>query len=87
MHQAGCGDAVLHYNYELGYGLWGEESIKAKKREQLALLHLPSNPHAPPEGGDKTDAKQGSLRFSGEEPSWEFLKAFYLEKGEETFGE
>lgn len=53
MHQAGCGDAVLHYNYELGYGYEGRNPSKQRKRERLALLHLPTNPHAPPKGQTK----------------------------------
>lgn len=72
MHQAGCGDAVLHYNYELGYVLWGEESIKAKKKR-------PASPSLPPnqlictsERRDKTNPKQGSLCFYEESQVGDF---------------
>lgn len=89
MHQAGCRDAVLHYNYELGYGLWGEESIKAKKKRAVSPSSPPTTPHKPPKWGHKTNPKQGSLCFYEGKPRCWFLKAFYFKRegGKETFGE
>lgn len=81
MHQAGCGDAVLHYNYELGYGLWGEESIKAKKKRAVSPPSPPSQPSYTSWRRDDTNAKQASPHFYEEKPSWEFLKVFYLGGG------
>lgn len=67
----------------------GRNPSKQRKREQPALLHLPTTPHKPPKGWHTTDPKQGSLRFYEGKPSWGFLKAFYFKRGgkKETFGE
>lgn len=73
MHQAGCADAVLHYNYEPATVYEGRDPSKRRKREQPARLQLPAHPHAPLQGG--TDAGPHD-----ESPSWEFLEAFSLEE-------
>lgn len=89
MHQASCRDAVLHYNYELGYSLWGEESIKAKQKRAASPSLLPNQHTRISEKRDKTNPKQHSLRFSEESQLrgrgvW---KHFTLKEKKKTFGE
>ena len=78
MHQAGCRDAVLHYNYELGYGLWGEESIKAKQKRAASPSSPPNQHTRTSKRRDKTNPKQCSLCFYEESQLGECVKAFYF---------
>lgn len=57
MHQVGCRDAVLHYNYELGLQyMRGRNPSKERKRGALAPPHL------------QLEEKAGSPVFSGGKP-------------------
>lgn len=81
MHQAGCGDAVLHYNYELGYGLWGEESIKAKKKRAASPSLPPKQPSCTSWRSRQNICQAGFPAFFWGRTELGVSKSIYLEKG------
>lgn len=66
----------------------GRNPSKPRKRERLSLLHLPTNPHAPPKGGTKLTLSRVPCVFMRKAKSG-FLKGVFIFKrgGKITFGE